>query len=280
MSAGRCSNPLEGAAFDAASLSEIIGHIGDAGFGRAILQYLNGVYDVGHVLIYSLTEERPLQIIGGGVGEGERLARASHDFLKHYRQLDPLQPAIFSAAAGETPQLIRAAADAMPHRRLFDIMYGPGAVTERLILSGRAGAQMLAVSLIRPASYGPLDPEKTAHMLAVSPMLLAMIDKHAKLLRRNAEAASVLSSLSEIESCLARSHAGVSGREAQVCARIVYGMSAAGIALDLGIGAETVTTYRKRAYQRLGVSGRHELIRWYLAEAGRQRSDSGADAAA
>ena len=276
MSAERGSETFGCAAFDAIALGELIGHVGDAGFGRAILQYLNGVYDVGHVLIYSLTEERPLQIIGASASGGERLARASQDFFKHYRQLDPLQPVINSAAAGDTPRLIRAAAEAMPHRRLFDIMYGPGAVTERLILSGRAGAQRLAVSLIRPASYGPLDPEKSAQMLAVSPMLLAMIDKHAKLVRRSAQAANALSSLSEIESAFAGSAAGVPAREAQVCARIVYGMSTAGIALDLGVGAETVATYRKRAYQRLGVSGRHELIRWYLQECRRQRSGEGA----
>ena len=36
-------------------------------------------------------------------------------------------------------------------------------------------------------------------------------------------------------------------------------------ALDLEVGEETVATYRKRAYQRLGIGSRHELFQLYLA---------------
>lgn len=52
--------------------------------------------------------------------------------------------------------------------------------------------------------------------------------------------------------------------EVQVCARILHGMSNEGIALDLGIKPESVMTYRKRAYQRIGIATRHELFCWYL----------------
>src|SRR5207248_737958 len=73
-----------------------------------------------------------------------------------------------------------------------------------------------------------------------------------------------LTSLDEIQKCI-RSATDLSRREAEVCARLLYGYSHCGIALDLGIGKETVMTYRKRSYQRLGIGSPRELLMWYLA---------------
>lgn len=48
-------------------------------------------------------------------------------------------------------------------------------------------------------------------------------------------------------------------REQQVCARATVGMSVEATALDLGIAKTSVMTYRKRSYQRLGITSVHEL---------------------
>jgi DNA-binding CsgD family transcriptional regulator len=55
----------------------------------------------------------------------------------------------------------------------------------------------------------------------------------------------------------------LSARESEVCVRIALGMSADGIAADLGIAASSVATLRKRAYAKLGqhhiYANRHRL---------------------
>lgn len=58
---------------------------------------------------------------------------------------------------------------------------------------------------------------------------------------------------------------GLPAREAQVCARILFGLSSAGIALDLSVGEGTIKTYRKRAYERLEMGSERELLIWYLS---------------
>lgn len=73
-----------------------------------------------------------------------------------------------------------------------------------------------------------------------------------------------LRSLDQIENCLANALVPLTRRESAVCARILYGMSSAGIALELNLGEETVMTYRKRAYFRLGFATQRELLLWYL----------------
>jgi DNA-binding CsgD family transcriptional regulator len=52
----------------------------------------------------------------------------------------------------------------------------------------------------------------------------------------------------------------------EVCARIIYGLYAKGIALDLDIGEETVATHRKRAYQKLLIATQRELLLWYIEQ--------------
>jgi DNA-binding CsgD family transcriptional regulator len=76
--------------------------------------------------------------------------------------------------------------------------------------------------------------------------------------------AQALTALPEIETCIVAT-SDLPRREAEVCARILYGLSSVGIALDLTVSEETVKTYRKRAYQRLAIGSERELLTWYLA---------------
>lgn len=54
--------------------------------------------------------------------------------------------------------------------------------------------------------------------------------------------------------------AGLSEREAQICELIVSGHTAKTVARKIGVGISSVITYRKRAYQKLGVSRKSDLL--------------------
>ena len=54
-------------------------------------------------------------------------------------------------------------------------------------------------------------------------------------------------------------------RRTEVCAAIMLGMTSEAIALKLGISVNTVLTYRKRAYSRIGISCQNELLRLILS---------------
>jgi len=65
--------------------------------------------------------------------------------------------------------------------------------------------------------------------------------------------------VSQLEERFAERHAELTLRQRQVCARAAVGMTVEATALDLGIAKTSVLTYRKRAYQRLGVTSSIEL---------------------
>ncbi|HKS69526.1 MAG TPA: helix-turn-helix transcriptional regulator [Ktedonobacterales bacterium] len=259
-----------GSLVNTVALSGLVDQIGEPGFGDALLELLYGVCAVEHLLIYRLTNDRLSQVMVASHGATEYIQWAGQHFLDHYVESDPLQPAIRVAAANPSPRLFRTAVESTPHRKLFVRTPGPRAVRERVIVSGRAADAMLAVSLVRPG-HDKLDAQTAAKVLEIFPLLLSMIGKHEKLCGRETDVVSACSSLELIEPCVASSSARLSRREAQVCARIIYGMSTSGIALDLDIGGESVATYRKRAYRRLGIGSQFELMRWYMAEWGAQR---------
>jgi DNA-binding CsgD family transcriptional regulator len=98
----------------------------------------------------------------------------------------------------------------------------------------------------------------------IGPSLISLLAKHIEvigMLRRSAHSWR----LDEIEQFFNQQSSPLSLRERSVCARIIYGMSSTGIALDLGIGEESVKTYRKRAYLRLGIGSAYELNKWFTA---------------
>jgi DNA-binding CsgD family transcriptional regulator len=66
-------------------------------------------------------------------------------------------------------------------------------------------------------------------------------------------------SVVEMERRLEAIDKGFTQRERQVCARTVVGMSAEGIAIDLGISMASALTYRQRAYRRVNVSNAMQL---------------------
>jgi DNA-binding CsgD family transcriptional regulator len=102
----------------------------------------------------------------------------------------------------------------------------------------------------------------------MSETLVSVVSKHVSLVENANNFSLALTSLKEIEATLEASNVKLPRREAEVCARILYGISSAGIALDLEIGEETVATYRKRTYQRLGIATQRELLLWYIREWG------------
>jgi DNA-binding CsgD family transcriptional regulator len=53
---------------------------------------------------------------------------------------------------------------------------------------------------------------------------------------------------------------GLTRRERDVCERMLKGWTYDGIAVDLGVSAGTVKTYRDRAFDRLGIHHRNELF--------------------
>ena len=90
-------------------------------------------------------------------------------------------------------------------------------------------------------------------------VLLALVRRHD-----HEASASRLDTSEECRLRLAEIAPSLTARELDVCVSIVNGVTSEGIALGLNVSINTVFTYRKRAYARLGISSLNELVKLAL----------------
>ena len=124
--------------------------------------------------------------------------------------------------------------------------------------------KLYGVSFFRDRSAGFFSPSERQVIRSLADTLISCVAKHNDVLVHDASLCALFASVEELASSFAGIPARLTARECEVCARIVYGMSMKEIARDLDISAESGITYRKRAYLRLRVTSRSELLRRLL----------------
>ncbi|ETI63486.1 hypothetical protein C100_12620 [Sphingobium sp. C100] len=135
---------------------------------------------------------------------------------------------------------------------------------DRLVMCGRERFGTLGISLVRSGRAPGPSAEATSPILPVSDAIFRMLVRHVEICARDRSFLRAFASLEKIEEILARAPDRMPSRQAQVCARFLYGLSATSIAADLHLSPETVLSYRKRLYQRMAISSHRELMLWYL----------------
>jgi DNA-binding CsgD family transcriptional regulator len=156
-------------------------------------------------------------------------------------------------------------------------VYEAHGMVERVsIYEPEADGSLFAVNFYRHQHQAPLSDGQIADFEGLAPALLALARKHIALTRLpGAPALSEVATRGAsaptqpaqgvppavLRERLLQAHAGLTGRELDVCVRLLQGMTQEGIACDLGLSVPTVKTYRNRAFVRLGgIHFRNELF--------------------
>lgn len=244
-------------------LHSIIDAIGDDMFARELLCFLHDICGAEHCAIFKLGEGEPIKLAAASLDGSDSAHRSTDTYLKSQAwRVDPTMAAARFTYNSIHPTLIRTDIAALESRELRETIYP--LIGDRLLLCGRSAIGHIALSVLRCANSTPFGPEAVTTLEALASPLLSILGKHASAIWQRQLLASSLSSLDEIEHNVAMAPIGFPRREAQVCSRILYGVSSVGIALELGVSEETVMTYRKRVYSRIGIGTQRELLMWYV----------------
>jgi len=107
---------------------------------------------------------------------------------------------------------------------------------------------------------------KDWHLLeSILPLMTALIAAHYRILRLKAtgEPPKKWKAHSLVHTIISKNappFSKLTRREREVCERILLGYTSVGIGLDLAIAQSSVITYRRRAYEKLGISSQNELF--------------------
>ncbi|MCA0367423.1 MAG: helix-turn-helix transcriptional regulator [Proteobacteria bacterium] len=265
-------------------LPEIIAHLGEDDFGQALISFLNAVVGAEHCTVFRLDGLTPDGVVAVSHDGSDTARRQCTLYLnKAYWRRDTFLSEAQSVVGTSATSLCRMGVAELEDRQFSADIYGATHVGERILLCGGLPGSKLGVSILRPEDRGNASDEELYELAALSSTLVSLLGKHVALLDSRADLSLALTSIDHIEATFCTASTKLPRREAEVCARTVLGVSTAGISAELGIGEETVMTYRKRAYQRLGIASQRELLLWYVAEWGscrpRHRSTSRALAA-
>ena len=245
-----------------AALPDIVEAMGTADFGARLVSYLHAMCGADHCAVFQLGPDSLCEVAAGSVDGTQKAHDAALRYVgQQYWRKDPTISEARSRVLRLGAAIIRVDIGELVDTELRNAVYPQ--IRERVLLCGRRNDVAFGLSILRSDLHGRFSDEEITELASAAELLVSLLAKHADVMLGRPNLADALSSLVDIESCLV-AVTDLPRRELEVCSRVLYGLSTAGIALDLDIGEESVKTYRKRAYQRLKIGSERELLTWYL----------------
>ncbi|MBI5320305.1 helix-turn-helix transcriptional regulator [Bradyrhizobium sp.] len=230
--------------------------IGRATFPQALIGALRRVADVGHCMVFSFAGERRANCLldAGNIPIGRDLGVA---YSGHFHLSDPNRDAIFEGQADDAPVLLPAFARSMYSDSYRKMFFEDSDIVDKCATAIWVEDTCFYVNFYRITSQGRFTREEIRRLMAISPAVSAAVARH---FQQDAAAEGDPAARLKALFVNAAPFSALTGREKDVCLRILSGFSSEAIAAELGISLHSALTYRKRAYDRLGISSQNELF--------------------
>jgi DNA-binding CsgD family transcriptional regulator len=235
-------------AADADLQAGIVDALGTPEFGPAVLHALGAMAGVEEIFAFRRTDDGALPAVILSAGVGSQAGGRAEAYRRHYFRFDPLN--VVFQAVDRGGLCLRVRPDDIADRDYRRDCYArPGFVEKLSILRPGRGGGWTTLSLFRHG--GTFSDGEAQGLRAFGRLLLPLIEAHGRAFGADRPPPG---SAAAVEARLRGLCPALTGRECAVCARTLIGMTAEGIGLDLGIRPTSVLTYRRRAYERLGIS--------------------------
>ena len=230
--------------------------IGRDSFPQALIGALRRVGDVGHCMVFSFAGPRSAACLldVGNIPTGRDLGIA---YSEHFHRADPNRDAVFEGQAQSAPIVLPTFARRMYSDGYRKIFFDDSDIVDKFATAIWTGHTCFYVNFYRITAQGRFSRDQVARLTAVAPAVSAAVARHFQ-----NDAAPDSDPMDRLKTLFdtAAPFAVLTGREKQVCLRILSGLSSEAIAAELGIGLHSALTYRKRAYDKLGISSQNELF--------------------
>lgn len=185
---------------------------------------------------------------------------ASLDYASNYWQRDNVTRKVLNGGARNGGiHIARQAWNGISDPEYRRACYERADIVERITLYRLEGPRIF-VSAYRTYDSGTSSALERERLESFGPILLAAVAKHAAL---RASASMLFPPLGEVIANLLQAEKALSAREAEVAAGLLLGKTQQDMAAESGVAMSSVITYRKRAYRKLGVEDRRDLLSFY-----------------
>lgn len=222
--------------------------IGRPDFAKVLIDTLRRQADVGHCMVFALSRSGAAHCLldAGNIPIGGDLGAA---YAGQFHESDPNRDALFEAE-GSAPIMLSAFAPRMYGARYRKIFFQDSGIVDKWATAIWTGDTCFYVNFYRIDAQGRFSATQRDRLQAIAPAIAASVARHFQ------KTAPDLAALFATRAPLS----ALTPREQEVCRRILRGFSSEAISQALGISLHSTLTYRKRAYERLGISSQNELF--------------------
>lgn len=256
-------------------LTNVSRALGTPEFEAGLVALLNLIVPVDHCVVFTYAPDAGAgHLFTHGKMSGDQARRLAEDYVERYHAQDPHFARVSAAGGADeadrfVPLPLPTAYDPAYRNHFFD----RNDLVDKASTIGRVEHGAVYCNFYRMGSSGPYSAGDRSRLERILPLVTSLIANHHLVLSaRRGAAAPPPSLVHTLVGQAVPPFDRLTAREREVCSRIVLGYTSVGIGLDLAIAPSSVVTYRKRAYERLGIGSRHELFALCLAAAHRQRA--------
>ncbi len=245
-------------------LAGVVGAIGREDFATDALAALHPAFAAASWSVYQVWgDRRPVMHLSASLGIADTTRECFRAYQDGLYRRDRSFDAVRRTRAAGQPVVLRMDADDAPNSDHREFIYHRHRVRERLSVARlQADGSLLAVNLYRHEHQDGFASAEVAAFAGVAPLLITAVDRHVEW---NAVAPRPTQPLRD---ALLAHCAALTARELDVCERLLRGLSYDGIAADMGLSVATVKTYRRRAFERMGLHFKSELYARFVVAPG------------
>ncbi|TWA93880.1 helix-turn-helix transcriptional regulator [Bradyrhizobium stylosanthis] len=224
--------------------------IGRSDFPNVLIDTLRRQAEVGHCMVFALSRAGAADCLldAGNIPIGGDLGAA---YAGQFHESDPNRDALFEGEGG-APIMLPAFAPRMYGARYRKIFFQDSGIVDKCATAIWTGDTCFYVNFYRIAAQGCFSAAQRERLEAIAPAIAASVARHFQTPAPDQSLAALFATRPPL--------AALTPREQEVCRRILSGSSSEAISQALGISLHSTLTYRKRAYERLGISSQSELF--------------------
>lgn len=250
----------------AGALAELVGVIGSPTFPIRFLAAMRVLVGVELCSVFRRNAAQPVHLLfaESGVAMADFPIHASLEYARNYWRSDH-QITRLSRSTGKGPVVVRKRAVDIADPAYRATCYDRAGVAERLSIVS-AGPPTLVANGYRMADSDPFASADIERLELHAALLMAAVERHYRVAALSGpmfDEAAVVQSLIALR-------CGLSTREAEISAAMILGETQDEIARRRHLSRDTVVTYRRRAYDKLGVANRRDLLRLHRRLVGGQ----------
>jgi DNA-binding CsgD family transcriptional regulator len=248
-------------------------HVGRPAFPDALMAHLRRVAAVDHCMVFAFANDRDAQCLltAGDIAIGDDLGSA---YAGHFHASDPNKEVIFERTCDAGAVLMPFVARRMYRRDYRKLFFDDSGIVDKFATALWHEGVCIYANFYRLEASGRYTERQAAALNRAGPRIVAAITRHCQLAlesqsRARPDRAGLLADAFATPPLDA-----LTSRERDVCMSILQGLSSEAIAGQFGISLNSVLTYRRRAYQRLGITSQNELFSLVMTQLATDRRNA------